>query len=362
MKGSQCAFRVTAILLALALVTGVGTALAAEKTITLTIGTGKPIDAGKWISTIRDYFVPEISKRVAEQTDYRIKWREAYSGSVAKAGAVLEAVEMGLVDIGLIVYPFEPAKLFLHNFAYWVPFSSPNTVEVNKIGMKIHHDFEILQKVFETKYNQKWLACGAGASYQLIPTFPVQKLSDLKGRKIAAAGPNLYYVKSAGAVPVQSGIEEAYTSFKTGVYDGWLITEGIMANLKWPEVAKYITVVDLGSIVWSGITINLDTWKKLPPKVQKIIKQVAEDWSVQQPKETVEEIQRNRERIKAMGGQVSTLDPKERAAWAAALPNQPNIKAKEAERRGLPGKKVLRAYIKEEKKSGYQFPRDWKIQ
>ncbi|MEJ2719451.1 MAG: hypothetical protein P8182_20360 [Deltaproteobacteria bacterium] len=55
MKRSQCAFRVTAILLALALVTGVSTALAAEKTINLTIGTGKPIDAGKWISTIRDY-------------------------------------------------------------------------------------------------------------------------------------------------------------------------------------------------------------------------------------------------------------------------------------------------------------------
>ena len=361
MRPNRYSGMIIVILLATVLALGTGTVFGAKKTIKLTIGTGKPIDSGKWNSTVRDYFVPQVSKRVEEQTDYKIEWREVYSGSVAKPGAVLEAVETGLLDIGHLVYPFEPAKLLLHNFSYWVPFSSPDPIAVNKIGMEIHKRFPALTKVFEEKYNQKFLGCTDGSSYQLITTFPVKTLEDLKGRKIAAAGPNLYYVKAAGAVPVQSGIEEAYTAFKTGVYDGWLITEGIMANLKWPEVAKYVTLVDLGSVVWSGLTINLDTWKKLPPEVQKIVTEVGEAWAAQEPKEIVEESEQNRKKILSMGGQISPLAPEERAKWAARLPNQPAIKAKEAEAKGLPGKEVLRTYIKMQKESGYKFPREWKI-
>ncbi len=349
------------LVLALVLGLSAATVFGGDKTIKLTIGTGKPIDAGKWNSTVRDFFVPQISKRVADETGYKIEWREVYSGSVAKAGGVLEAVQTGILDVGHVVYPFEPAKLFLHNFAYWVPFSSPDPIKVNEIGMKIHNKFPVLKTVFEKEYNQKFLGCGDGSSYQLITTFPVKTLGDLKGRKIAAAGPNLYYVKAAGAVPVQSGIEEAYTSFKTGVYDGWLITEGIMANLKWPEVAKYVTVVDLGAIVWSGLTVNLDVWNKLPPEVRKIIKEVGEAWAIREPEETAEESEQNRKKIISMGGRISTLAPEERAKWAARLPNQPRIKAKEAEARGLPGKELLRSYIKLQEEAGYRFPREWKI-
>ena len=345
---------------ALTFMLGAGS-VAAKETINLTIGTGKPIEAGKWISSVRDFFVAEVSKRVEAKTNYKINWTEAYSGSVAKAGAVLEAVEMGLLDIGLVVWPFEPAKLFMNNYSYWVPFSSSDPETINRIAVKLNKKYEALGKVFEKKYNQKLLGISSIASYQLITTFPVKTLDDLKGKKIAAAGPNLYIVKAVGAVPVQSGIEEAYTSFKTGVYDGWLIMEDIMLGLKWPEVAPYITLVDLGAVAAASININLNTYKELPPEVRSIIVEVGEEYSRVEPKMVADSIGACREKIKSIGGKFYVLPPAERARWTAALPNQPSIKAKEAEKKGLPGKAIVSDFIKYQKEEGYKFPREWTI-
>jgi len=361
MKNVSLAYKAVMIMLGIAVLIGLNTAYAAdENVIRLTIGTGKPIEAGEWISSVRDYFVPEVTKRVEARTKYKIKWTEGYSGAIAKPGEQLEGVEMGLLDIGFPVWPFEPAKLFLNNYNYWVPFGSSDPILVAKASIKLHKDYPFLGKNFET-YNQKLLGMSTIASYQLITTFPVNKLDDLKGRKIAAAGPNLYIVKAAGAVPVQSGIEEGYTSFKTGVYDGWLIMEDIMAGLKWPEVAPYVTLVDIGAVTAASLNVNLATWKKLPPEVRDILVEVGESYSLVEPKMVQDSIEGMRKKIQSMGGKITPLSKEDKKIWTAALPNQPNIKAKEADAKGLPGSEIVRAFIQYQKDLGYEFPREWVI-
>jgi len=197
-------------------------------------------------------------------------------------------------------------------------------------------------------------------SYQMITTFPVQSIDDLKGKKIAAGGPNLIVVKSPGATPVQSAIGEGYTSFKTGVYEGWIILESIMAGLKWPEVAPYVTVIDLGAPPAAALTINLKTWKKLPPEVRKIISSAAVLLADQGCKEMSAMTQMVRQVLqKKMRATVSVLDPKERQRWAKALPNVPEMKAREADAKGLPGTKLIKRYIELQEAAGYRFPRNW---
>ena len=127
------------------------------------------------------------------------------------------------------------------------------------------------------------------------------------------------------------------------------------------EVAPYITLVDLGAVAVASININLDTWKKLPAEVRDIIQEVGDEYSLVEPKMVEESIGACREKIKSMGGKFFTLPNAERAQWTAALPNQPNIKAKEADAKGLSGSAVMRAFIKYQKQEGYEFPREWKI-
>ncbi|MBU2549285.1 MAG: C4-dicarboxylate TRAP transporter substrate-binding protein [Proteobacteria bacterium] len=362
--------RITAIVLSgltlLCILTLVLTPSGAEagdkQLIRLKIGMAKPIQAGKAFSIVRDIFVAEVSRQVAEKTDYRIEWMEAYGGTVAKDGEVLEAVEMGLLDIGYVIFLFEPAKLFLHNFGYFVPFSSSDQVMVNRITRRLFQEFPSMTRVFEEHYKQKVLTVIPTTSYQMITTFPVQSIDDLKGKKIAAGGPNLIVVKPLGATPVQSAIGEGYTSFKTGVYEGWIILESIMAGLKWPEVAPYVTVIDLGAPPGVALTVNLKTWNGLPLEVREIISDAAvllADRGCQEMTAMTRAVRQVLE--EKMKARVSVLAPEERRRWAESLPNVAEMKAREADAKGLPGTKLIKRYIELQEEAGYRFPRAWTL-
>ena len=332
-----------------------------KKTITLTIGCGKPMEAGKIWTIVRNIFAAEVSKKAEEKTDYKIEWNIAFGGTIAKDGEELEATEMGLLDFGYVVLLFEPSKLFLQTFGYWVPFSSPDVVSVNKIAARLFEKIPELDKQFE-KYNQKCLAVVSTQSYQLITTFPVKTVDDLKGRKIGAGGINLKTLPPIGAVPVQSAIGEGYTSMQSGVYDGWLILESIMAALKWPQVAPYVTLVDLGAVPAIALTVNLDTWNKLPKEIRDIIDDAATLLMEKGMQELAADVQRSREKIRSMGGKINSLEPGERERWIAALPEIPINSAREADAKGMPGSKVVKRYIEMQKASGYVFPRNWKVE
>ena len=47
-----------------------------------------------WVELLRDEFIPSVDAQLRAAGDvYRIRWREAYGGSVAKLGGVLEAMD-----------------------------------------------------------------------------------------------------------------------------------------------------------------------------------------------------------------------------------------------------------------------------
>ena len=352
-----------AMMLSLSIAAGTAAAESSKKeVIRLTLGCAKPIEAGKFWSIARDIFAAEVSKRVEERTKYKIEWNIAFGGTIAKDGEPLEAAEMGLLDFAYVLPIFEPAKLFLHNFGFWVFFGSPDPVSVNNIAWKLFGEFPELGKHFEKKYNQKCLAVGSTQSYQLITTFPIKTLDDMKGRKIASGGINLLIFPPIGAIPVQSAIGEAYTCFQSGVYDGWLIFEPIMAGLKWPQVAPYLTLVDVGAVPAVNLTVNLNTWNKLPKEIRNIMQEAANIYMDKGMQEVAKEVQASREKIKQLGGKITTLDPNERKRWVNALPEIPLKMAKEADAKGMPGSKILKRYIELQKATGYTFPRDWKVE
>lgn len=206
--------RITFVVMTAALLLLSGTVRA--ETFRLVIGAGHPVAASVWITSMRDFFQVEVKKQVEAKTPHKIEWVEAYGGSIAKLGEVLEAVESGLMDIGDLHVPFEPAKLMAHNFPYFIPFGTPDPVMASKAARKVFDETPQLREILEKKYNQVYLATGSVGNYNLVTTFPWEKVEQLKGRKIAAAGPNIPWLQAVGAIPVQSNLNEAYTSMQTG--------------------------------------------------------------------------------------------------------------------------------------------------
>ena len=328
------------------------------ETFRLTIGAGHPVPAASWVAPMQSFLEVEVKKRVEAKTPHKIEWVEAYGGSVAKLGEVLEAVENGLMDIGDVHVPFEPSKLLAYNFGYFVPFGTENVVIAGKAARKVFDTYPQLGANLENKYNQVYIATGAVTNYNLVTTFGWTTVEQLKGRKIAAAGPNIPWLQAVKAVPVQSNLNEAYTSLQTGVYDGWIMIPDATYSFKLHEVARYYTITSFGAIPNTMITMNKNTWKKLPREVQQIFLEVGREYTKVQTEASQVKGEQSIEAMKAAGTTVRELSWDEKVKWANALTNIPKERAEEIRKAGLPGEVVF-AYIQNLKELGVKLPRDW---
>jgi TRAP-type C4-dicarboxylate transport system substrate-binding protein len=181
--------RTVFVTIALALAISLLGAPSQAKTIKLTIVAGHP-PVFTWVSVARDFFIPEVDKRLAEAGGaYTIKWNQAYGGTIAKAGGVLEAVQDGIADVGVVGTIFEASKMPLHNVTYMTPFGSGDILTVLDTIGQLKSDIPAVGKEW-TKHNLVPLGGFALDTYGVLTNFPVKTVDDLKGHKIAAPGPS----------------------------------------------------------------------------------------------------------------------------------------------------------------------------
>ena len=86
-------------LLVTALVAGVWSTVAQAEDIKLRIASGHPA-ANTYVNLMQNFFVPEVTKRVAAKTKHKIEFIEGYGGSMVKVADTLEGVQSGIIDIG----------------------------------------------------------------------------------------------------------------------------------------------------------------------------------------------------------------------------------------------------------------------
>jgi TRAP-type C4-dicarboxylate transport system substrate-binding protein len=330
----------------------------AKETIKLKIGAGHATVA-KWIGFLSTYYVPEVQKRVHEKTNYNLEISEHYGGSVAKLGEVLEATEMGILDIGADLIVFEPTKLYLHNWPFYIPFSAADPGAVARVTAKLFKQFPAFNDVM-TRYNLKLLtAASCGDSYEMCTNFPLRKTEDMRGHKIAGAGANLPWISGVGAIPVQSNLNEAYTSLQTGVYEGWIMTVTGAYSYKMHEISKYFTYMGFGASCQLFVYMNLKNFNKLPKDVQKILMDTAEEFTVKETKYLSEEREKAAKLMKDAGTIFYEMPYEEKVRWANMMENLPEKYIKEAGAKGWPGAEIVKTAIKLNEAEGVKYPRQW---
>jgi TRAP-type C4-dicarboxylate transport system substrate-binding protein len=347
-----------AIAAAGALCIGLG-APAEAQTITLRIASGHP-PAVVYAGLMKDYFQPELKKRVESKTKYKINWVEGYGGSIVKVAETLGGVRDGIVDIGGFCFCFEPANLPLHAFQVMLPFGPVDPIDSLRVAQDVYAKVPFLSKVFEERFNQRLLARITDSSYNLGTNFEWKSLGDLKGRRIAGAGLNLNWLRYAGVTPVQSSLPEAYTSMQTRVYDGWIMFPSAWVNLKLYEVGPYYTLIGFGTITWHGLTINSNTWKRLPNEVQEIVTQTAKDFEEQVGIVNRARYQKDIDTLRGLI-KVNAIDDSVRKDWAQALKDWPQTIASELDSKGMPASQVLKLTLEAAEKHGHKWPYRYQV-
>ena len=335
------------------------TAAQAEK-ITLKIASGHS-PSWHFIQITQNYFIPEVKKRVKERTKHEIEFVEGFSGAMVKATEVFEGVQSGIIDVGMFCICHEAQKLALHNFPMYLPFG-PSDPEVSlKATRKVYDTIPELNREFE-RYGQRLLSFVPFEPYNIVSRFPINAASEVKGRKIGAAGPNAFWVESAGALPVSVGGPDMYTSFQTGLIDSMVIFLSVMDSLKLFEVAPNFVNVSFGAMTVTPLTVNVRKFNSLPKEVQVILVEVGRDMEARAGAFTRELVEKTLSEVKSRGVNIVNVSEAERAAWARMLTDASGkIGARFEAETKLPVRKAMKAYIEATEAAGHRWPAKAKL-
>ncbi|MFN3145976.1 MAG: C4-dicarboxylate TRAP transporter substrate-binding protein [Paracoccaceae bacterium] len=331
----------------------------ATETIRAVVIDGYPARA-LWVQEFTNFFIPEVDKRLAATGNYQMDWQESYGGAIVKPRGVLEGIQLGLGDIGIVTTIFHSSKLPSQAISAVTPFVAADARAVARAVDEIAKEFPTMQNEFAAQ-NQVYLATGVVLdTYQLFSKTPINSLADLEGGKIAGAGMNLRYVEGIeGAAGVRGGLTDFYNMLQTGLVDHAMLWPEAAKTFKIAEVAPYMLRVDLGAVNSKTVTVNKDYWDGLPDEVKGVLLEVAVLYRDHVAGLAMDLAEESRQAYVADGGTIVEMSPEARAAWASAMPNIAQEWAAELNAKGEPGTEMLNAYLAKLAAEGFTPVRDW---
>ncbi len=346
-------------LMGAALVTMTALPLAAQERISAVVIDGYP-DRALWVKEFSDFFIPEVDSRLAKTGNYVMDWQQNYGGSVVKPKGVLEGVQLGLGDIGIVTTIFHSSKLPSQGLSGSTPFVASDARAVARAVDEIAREFPAMQNEFAAQ-NQVYLATGVVLnSYQLFCTDPVETIADLQGRKVAGAGLNLRYLEGIqDAAGVRGGLTNFYNMLQTGLVDCSMLWPEAAATFNISEVGPYMVRTDFGAVNSKTVTANLDYWNALPDEVKEVLQAVSIDYRDRLADIAMDRATSSEAAYVEAGGTIIDVSAEDRAAWAAAMPNIAQEWAATLNNNGEDGTAMLEAYLGKLKAAGYTGVRDW---
>lgn len=310
-----------------------------------------------YVSVFDGYFAEEVAKR-AKEMGHTVRFIKAWGGSVAKVDGAIEAVQRGTLDIGLSPIGFEQTRAALLNYSAYVPFPTDDPMLQARVSRRMIAEVPELQASMQP-YKAMVLAAMVTEAYGIATNFDWNTVEGLKGRKLAMAGTNAPLFTDTGAVPVNLGIGEHYTAMQTGLADGSLFYMSGMEAFRLKEVAKTWVKTGFGSLSTLVAFMSTETRAKMPADLVAMIDTVAAEAAVMVAEKSKQRDIDMEKKLVAEGISVHGLADGEQAKWAKLLTQVPKKAADDLESRNLPGRKVLREYIRIMGEEGYRFPVDY---
>lgn len=188
-----------------------------------------------------------------------------------KGPEVVRLMRAGAIDIGMGVFAFVS-----NDDAMFEGIDLPGMATDIDTAHKIAQAYRpVLDKRMRERHGIKMLATVAYTAQVFFCRKPVDKMSDLKGRKIRTRGANMaQYVEALGATSVTLPFAEVVTALQAGVIDCAVTGIGSGNAAKWYEVANHLYNLPIDwSVGFYGI--GLKRWEKLDPAVRAFMEKEA---------------------------------------------------------------------------------------
>ena len=284
---------------------------------------------------------------VTKLTHGRVKFQWYPASQLGKGKDLLALAKSGAVDIGSAGPSYTPDKLPLSAVAE-LPQMFKTTCAGSKAFWSMVKPGGMLDRLEYAPQGLHVVFAFTNPPYEIQTVrHKVVLPTDMKGLKFKTlGGASDEAALLVGAVPVQMTVSDLFLGLKRGTVDGRFgAFNSVYANST-QDVLQYSTVgADVGSF---GLIAYMgdQRWKAMPPDVQAAMIKAGDG--------TWKNFCEHSDRANASIGKDlaehhhwtnTTLTPEQRAIWAKTMSPVQQIWAKGLDKRGLPGSKVLAAFL-----------------
>jgi TRAP-type transport system periplasmic protein len=282
----------------------------------------------------------DMLKLIEQRTNGQIKFNVYWGQTLISQNQIATGLQSGLVDMGVPLPHFEPAKMPLAIISQKPGFGSNQWVQASAYSDLIMQD---PIKTEYAKFNSKPIGVITSSNAYVLTKKPVRTLADLKGVKLAASGTQATIMSALGAVPIALGGGEQYDALSKGVVDGSCAPIDAIQSFKFNELAKNYTLLNLGNRVY-GVAINIDVWNKLSPANQKVITDLAPEFVKVAYVEYKGFFDKAMTWFQSQGGEIINLSQADLDTVSKVQADDVSKWATDLDKNGQPGTQVLNDY------------------
>ena len=131
--------------------------------------------------------------------------------------------------------------------------------------------YDMMDKIHQEKLNVKYLGrFSYPGHFYFFSNKPLRKISDFNGKRIRSNPGYEPFVKALGASPMNTSFSEVFSVMERGVADAFAWPVDGPLSYGWESIFKYVILpgfYEMNTVAH----MNLDTWKRLPDNLKKII-------------------------------------------------------------------------------------------
>lgn len=215
----------------------------------------------------------EWAQSVEKRTNRRVMFDFTSLPELGLGGAeTIRVIKTGVVDVAEIYGGYVAGELPMLEILE-IPgiFPDPETAKKAILAWKPHE-----AKILEERANAVLLAMAVYPDQAIFSKRPVRKLEDFRGLKTRVHSVALASLVAAlEGEPLTVAFAEVYTALERGTLDGAITGTKPGLGLRWYEVSKYL-VGPIAMRPHVALSINKNTWRRMPKDLQAILKEEAE--------------------------------------------------------------------------------------
>ena len=284
----------------------------------------------------------EWADEVYKRTDGRLKV-DVYAGSVLSNDSEnYNCVVFGAADIGMSCFAYSRG-LFPLIECLDLPHGYRTGAQATKVANAFIRHFKPeelsdVELMYVHAHGPGVLACHKD----------VKTIDDIKKLRLRGTGVTAMAIRAMGADAVGLSQGETYEALRKGVVEGTLCPIETLNGWKQGEVIdNVVRIPSLGYTTSMFVVMNRDSWARLPADIQKIIREINEEWIVRHGQKWDEMDAEGEAYVRSLGKSISEVTPAEDERFRAALAPIMGQWKERAERKGLPGGEALEFIRKE---------------